>query len=117
MQNKDYDVDMFLIYEELEAVDGKVPTARKDLCEFLQIKRQPFVKYFHVIVVHPTAQVYLARDLHNTVHGGLLQPAMEPFLRVSSSDHYSWVLPCILRHGHMLLCSSDPSPNWISRSP
>jgi hypothetical protein len=76
-------VDVFLIYEELKLpVDGKLtPTARKDLSEFLQEKRRPFIRCFHVIAVHPTAQVYLVRDLHNTVHGGLLRPAIECFLR------------------------------------
>jgi hypothetical protein len=74
---------VFLIYEELSPpVDGKpTPTARKDLSEFLQDKRRPFIRCFHVIAVHPTAQVYLVRDLHNTVHGGLLRPAIKLFLR------------------------------------
>ena len=78
----DVDVDIFLIYEELGVSDdGKEPpTARKDLCEFLQIKRRPFIKCFHIIAVHASAQVYLARDLHKMVHGGLLRPAIENFL-------------------------------------
>jgi hypothetical protein len=82
MKNDDYNVDIFLIFEELGSFNGEPPpTPRKDLCKFLHLKRQPFVKCFHLIAVNPTAQVYLARDLHNTVHGGLLRPGVEPFLR------------------------------------
>jgi hypothetical protein len=81
-EKNDSNVDMVLIYEELQPLVGKaLPTAKKDLCEFLHTKRQPFIKCFHLIAVHPTAQVYLARELHNTVHGGLLWPGVEPFLR------------------------------------
>ena len=54
--------------------------ARKDLSEFLQEKRTAFVKCYHIIAVHPTTQVYLVRDLHNTVHGGILRPAIHLFL-------------------------------------
>ena len=75
IQNVDANVDMFLLYEELGMMDGKSPPmAKKDLSEFLHVKRRIFVKRFHVLAVHPTAQLYLARDLHNTVHGGLLRP-------------------------------------------
>ena len=82
MENIDFNVDMFLIFEELQTLVGKeLLTAKKDLGEFLHIKRQPFIKCFHLIAVHPTAQVYLARDLHNTVHGGLLRPGVELFLQ------------------------------------
>jgi hypothetical protein len=36
--------------------------------------------------VHPrTAQVYLVRDLHNTVHGGILHPAIHLFLNVATN--------------------------------
>jgi hypothetical protein len=77
---------MFLIYEEMDSFNGKAPPApRKDLCKFLHLKWQPFVKCFHVITVNPTAQVYLAQDLHNTVHGGLLQPGVGPFLQAIHS--------------------------------
>jgi hypothetical protein len=86
MENKDYDVDIFLVYEEVGPVEGKAPpTARKDLCEFWNEKRRPFIKGYHVIAVNPTAQLYLARDLHNTVHGGFLRPAIKPFLQAISS--------------------------------
>ena len=86
MDNNDFDVDIFLVYEELGPVEGKAPpTARKDLCEFLQERRRPFIKGYHVIAVNPTAQVYLTRDLHNTVHGGLLRPAIKPFLEAITS--------------------------------
>jgi hypothetical protein len=82
LEGKDETVDVFLIFEELKAVNGyEPPTARKDLSEFLQDKRIPFVKCFHVIAVHPTAQVYLVRDLHNTVHAGLLRPAIALLLQ------------------------------------
>jgi hypothetical protein len=75
IQNVDANVDMFLLYEELGMMDGKSPpTAKKELSEFLHVKRRIFVKRFHVLAVHLTAQLYLARDLHNTVHGGLLRP-------------------------------------------
>jgi hypothetical protein len=62
MGNNDFTMDIFLIYEELKALDGNAPPmARKDLGEFLHFKRQPFVKcYHHVIAVNPTAQAYLA---------------------------------------------------------
>ena len=78
----DYEVDIFLIFEELKAVHGCQPpsAARKDLSEFLQEKRTAFVKCYHIIAVHPTTQVYLVRDLHNTVHGGILRPAIHLFL-------------------------------------
>ena len=73
MQNNDFDIDIFLVFEEVTSFEGKMPpTARKDLTEFLHDKRKAFVKCYHVIAVNPTAQVYLVRDLHNTVHGGLL---------------------------------------------
>jgi hypothetical protein len=64
-------------------------SAKKDLSEFLQIKRSMFVKCFHVIAVHPTAQLYLARDLHNTVHGGLLRPGIIPFLKAVTECGFS----------------------------
>jgi len=86
MQDDDYNVNMFLIYEEMYSVNGNAPpTTRKDLCQFLHFNRQPFLNCFHVIAVHPTAQVYLARDLHNTVHGGLLWPGVVPFLQAIHS--------------------------------
>jgi hypothetical protein len=87
MEFEDYDIDIFLIFEELEAVDGKPPpTSRKDLCEFLHDKRKPFIKcYHHVIAVNLTAQVCLARDQHNTVHSGLLWPTIKPFLQAITS--------------------------------
>ena len=82
VQRRDYKVDIFLIFEELKAVHGCEPpsAARKDLSEFLQERRKAFVKCYHIIAVHPTAQVYLVRDLHNTVHGGILRPAIHLFL-------------------------------------
>jgi hypothetical protein len=86
MEKKDYNVDIFLVYEEVGPLEGKAPpTARKDLCEFWNEKRRPFIKGYHVIAVNPTAQLYLARDLHNTVHGGFLRPAIKPFLQAISS--------------------------------
>ena len=86
MDNNDFDVDIFLVYKELGPVEGKAPpTARKDLCEFLQERRRPFIKGIHIIAVNPTAQIYLTRDLHNTVHGGLLRPAIKPFLEAITS--------------------------------
>jgi hypothetical protein len=79
MQNNHIDIDIFLVFEEVTSVEGKMPpTTRKDLTEFLHDKRKAFVKCYHVIVVNPTVQVYLVRDLHNTVHGGLLQPPTNP---------------------------------------
>ena len=52
MRNLDTNVDMFLLYEELETTEGKSPPmAKKDMSEFLHIKRRMFVKCFHVIVV------------------------------------------------------------------
>ena len=90
IQNVDANVDMFLLYEELGMTDGKSPpTPKKDLSEFLHVKRRIFVKRFHVLAVHPTAQLYLARDLHNTVHGGLLRPGIIPFLRALTEEGYS----------------------------
>jgi hypothetical protein len=85
MQNNDIDIDIFLVFEEVASVEGKMPpTTRKDLTEFLHDKRKAFVKCYHVIAVNPTAQVYLVRDLHNTVHGGLLRPGIKPFLQAIS---------------------------------
>jgi hypothetical protein len=44
MEHKDYDVDIFLVYEEVGPVEGKAPpTARKDLCEYWNEKRRPFI--------------------------------------------------------------------------
>jgi hypothetical protein len=93
MENNDYDVDIFLVYEELAPVEGKAPPmARKDLCEFLHENRRHFVKGYHVIAVNPTAQVYdLTRELHNTVQGGLLCPAVKPFLEAISSPGFGHV--------------------------
>ena len=85
MQNNDFNIDIFLVFKEVASFEGKMPpTARKDLTEFLYDKRKAFVKCYHVIVVNPTAQVYLVRELHNTVHGGLLQPGIKPFLQAIS---------------------------------
>ena len=81
MQNNDINIDIFLVFEEVASVEGKMPpTTRKDLTD----KRKAFVKCYHVIAVNPTAQVYLVRDLHNTVHGGLLRPGIKPFLQAIS---------------------------------
>ena len=86
MDKYDFDMDIFLVYEEVAPVEGKAaPTARKDLCEFLHERRRPFIKGYHVVAVNPTAQLYLIRDLHNTVHGGLLRPAIKPFLEAITS--------------------------------
>jgi hypothetical protein len=85
LENNDVDIDIFLVFEEVASVGGKVPPMpRKDLTEFLHEKRKPFVKCYHVIAVNPMAQVYLVRDLHNTVHGGVLRPAIKPFLQAIS---------------------------------
>jgi hypothetical protein len=86
LENNGVNIDIiFLVFEEVASVGGKVPLMpRKDLTEFLQEKRMLFVKCYHVIAVNPMAQVYLVRDLHNTVHDGLLQPAIKPFLQAIS---------------------------------
>lgn len=76
----DYNSDFLLIFKELEAMDGKVPpTTKKDLCQFFHESK---MEAFHqMLPYHRSApicfvQVYLAWDLHNTVHhGGLLWPA------------------------------------------
>ena len=92
MDKYDFDVDIFLVYEEVAPMEGKAaPTARKDLCEFLHERRRPFIKGYHVVAVNPTAQLYLVRDLHNTVHGGLLHPAIKPFLEAITSLGFSHV--------------------------
>jgi hypothetical protein len=81
IKENDFTVDVFLIFEEMQSVGGQgPPSARKDLSEFLNEHRKPFIMCYHVVAVNPTAQVYLVRDLHNTVHGGLLRPAIELFL-------------------------------------
>jgi hypothetical protein len=116
---------MFLIYEELASFNGKPPpTPRKDLGEFLHLKRIPFVKCFHLIAVNPTAQVYLAHDLHNTVQGGLLQPGVEPFLQAihglgfhhvyytasiaTHTNKFIWILNgCVACHLQVLFCHVD----------
>jgi hypothetical protein len=47
MQNLDTNVDIFLLYEELDTMEGKSPPmAKKDLSEFLNVKRRMFVKCF-----------------------------------------------------------------------
>jgi hypothetical protein len=58
LETTDRNVDVFLIFEEMVAMDGKSPpTAQKDLCEILEKKRKHFVKCFHVLAVHPKLQV------------------------------------------------------------
>jgi hypothetical protein len=48
LETTDRNVDVFLIFEEMVAMDGKSPpTAQKDLCEILEKKRKHFVKCFH----------------------------------------------------------------------
>lgn len=71
IQKNDKGINIFLINEELESVDGKAPPmAKKDtLCKFLSLKKQPFIKCFHIIAVNPTAHFDLSQDFHNTVHG------------------------------------------------
>ena len=77
---------LFLVFKEVVPFEGKTPpTARKDLSEFLLESRKNFIKGFHIVAVNRTAQFYLTRNLHNTVHGGLLRPAIEPFLQAISS--------------------------------
>jgi hypothetical protein len=86
IQKKDYDVDLFLVFEEVVPFEGKTPpTARKDLSEFLLESRKNFIKGFHIVAVNQTAQFYLTRNLHNTVHRRLFRPAIAPFLQAISS--------------------------------
>jgi hypothetical protein len=74
------------LFKEDALFEGKAPlTARKDLSKFLLERRKPFIKGFHIVTVNQTAQFYLTHNLHNTVHGGLLQPAIEPFLQAITS--------------------------------
>jgi hypothetical protein len=95
-------VDIFLIFEEMVAMDGKAPPmARKDLCEILEKKRKHFVKCFHVIAVHPKLQVYHVRDLHNTVHAGLLRPAIKPFLQAIAKEGKPHVYYSASAHSHI----------------
>jgi hypothetical protein len=107
MKNKDCAVDIFLVYEEVGPVEGKAPpTARKDLCEYWNEKRRQCIKGYHVITVNSTAQLYLARDLHNTVHGGFLHPATKPFLQAISSlgfGHVYYGASILLHNNHFLL--------------
>jgi hypothetical protein len=79
---------VFIIVEELQehAVWGKPPKTKQGLCEFLEKGRKNFIKCYHVIAVNPIAQVYLLRDLHLSVHGGLLRPAIKPFLKGITND-------------------------------
>lgn len=51
----------------------------------------PFINRYHIVAVHPAAQVYITRDLHNTVHGGLLRPAIQPFLNAISKNGFRHV--------------------------
>jgi hypothetical protein len=102
LETNDRNVDIFLIFEEMVAMDGKAPSmARKDLCEILEKKRKLFVKCFHVIAVHPKLQAYLVRQLHNTVHAGLLRPAIEPFLRAIAKEGKPHVYYSASAHSHM----------------
>ena len=60
--------------------------ARKDLSEFLLESR----KMLHqgvswLLQLTQLHNFTSARNLHNTVHGGLLRPAIEPFLQAISS--------------------------------
>jgi hypothetical protein len=59
--DSDTNVDVFIIFEEIgKAKDGREPpTPKKDCCEFLEEERKDFIKCFHIIAVHPTAQVYI----------------------------------------------------------
>ena len=103
MDDDDFNVDMFLIYEEMTSFNGKSPPqARNDLSEFIHSRRQPFIKCFHLIAVNPIAQIYLAKDLHNTVHGGLLRPGVEPFLRAihNLGFHHSYYSSKSLTHAN-----------------
>jgi hypothetical protein len=93
---KDRDVDVFLIFEELveKRYGEQLPKAQMNLCEFLHPDREYFVDCYHIVAVHPAAQIYLVRDLHKTVHGGLLRPALKPFIeallkRVRKVHYYS----------------------------
>jgi hypothetical protein len=90
IKENDFTVDVFLIFEEMQSVGGQgPPSARKDLSEFLNEHRKPFIMCYHVVAVNPTAQVYLVRDLHNTVHGRLLRPAIELFLNAVGSHMFT----------------------------
>jgi hypothetical protein len=45
IDNEDNKVDIFLIFEETKLVDGKEPpSGKKDLCEFMDEKRIPFIQ-------------------------------------------------------------------------
>jgi NAD-dependent dihydropyrimidine dehydrogenase PreA subunit len=85
-------VDIFLIFEETKSVNGKeAPLGRKDLCEFMEMRRQPFIHCYHIVAVHPAAQVYITQDLHKTVHGGLLRPGIQPFLNAILKNGFQHV--------------------------
>jgi hypothetical protein len=66
-------VDVFIIFEELQKskYGEDPPTPKKDSCEFLEANNKDFIKCYHIVAVHPTAQVYIVWDLHLAVHGGL----------------------------------------------
>jgi hypothetical protein len=52
---------VLIIFEELQkAKDGRdPPTPKKDCCEFLEEDKKDFIKCYHIVAVHPTAQVYI----------------------------------------------------------
>jgi hypothetical protein len=39
------------------------------------------------VTVHPAAQTNIVKDLHRTVHGGVLRPALKPFIEAISDRH------------------------------
>jgi hypothetical protein len=118
VKTDDANVDIFLIFEEmLTAVDGhETPTSRNDLSKFLQDKRMPFIKCFHVIAVHPTTQLYLVRDLHNTVHGGLLWPAIHLFLEAVTElrvPHMYYQASVSVHDNQFLRVLNGPAVSWL----
>ena len=60
IDNDNKKVDIFCIFEETNLVNGKEPpSGKKDLYEFMDEKRIPFIQQYHVVAVHPTKQVYI----------------------------------------------------------
>jgi hypothetical protein len=62
---KDRDINVFLIFEELfkKRFGEEPPKAQMNLCKFLHPDRYFFVQCYHIVAVHPAAQIYLVRDL------------------------------------------------------
>jgi hypothetical protein len=76
----------FIVFEELkkERFGKEPPKAQMNSCKFLHPDRECFVECYHIVTVHPAAQTNIVKDLHRTVHGGLLRPALKPFIEAIS---------------------------------